>query len=96
MYLEKSDMWLPEEQERSVNDWHRLTGNKYRQVYYQINPDNPKQFRTVHWRFDIFANRPIASFTDYVEGVPPDGMPEMDSRMLAAANRFPPSAGLFN
>lgn len=89
-------MWFSEQPERSVHDFHRLTGNKYKQVYYQTNPDNQNQYRTVHWRFDIFANRPIASFTNYVEGVPPDGMPEMNSKMLAAANRFPPSAGLFH
>ena len=81
--------------ERNVHDWHRLTGGAYKKPYFQLDPRNPKRYRTVHWRYEIFANKPVAMFSNFVEGTPPEGMDQLPPNMLQAANRFGANSGRF-
>ena len=89
--MERSDM------ERTVNDFHRLLGNKFKnKVYYRKDPDNPKRYQTVHFFFNVFANKLQPQFSNFVEGIPPEGMEEINQRTLSQVMRMQSSMSMFH
>ena len=82
--------------ERSVHDFHRLTGNKFKnKIYYRRDPENANRYQTVHFFFNVFAGKPQPQFSNFVEGTPPEGMEEIDQRTLSQAMRYQSSPGMF-
>ena len=64
--------------ERSYLDfarWHSHLNNKQ---YYEKNPSNANEFRTMMVRFDMVAGRPRLVYeTNWVNGAPPPNIPEI-------------------
>ena len=73
--------------ERNLGDVQRLQpyANK---TYYQLHPDDKNQYRTCYLHVNVFANNRIdPKFSNYVFGSVPDGMEELNPRLLQAIMR---------
>ena len=60
-------MWLAETEgpERSVHDFHRLTHNKFKKIYFKRDPEDPKRIQTIHYFLNIFSGIPEARYSNF-------------------------------
>ena len=57
-------------------------------TFYEINPEDPNQYRTYFYRVNVFANGRIdPMISNYLVGVPPDGMKPLDPKLHSAVMR---------
>ena len=87
-------MWLSEGPERNVNDFHRLTHNKFKKTYFKRNPKDPKELQVIRYFFNIFTGTPQPQISnlhaaepdkDWVEmtqGNPPDEVQVADDQSV--------------
>ena len=49
--VDKSEMFISEADgpERSVHDFHRLTQNRFKKIYYKRDPKDPARIQTIHY-----------------------------------------------
>ena len=73
--------------ERNLGDVQRLQpyANK---TYYQLHPDDKNQYRTCYLHVNVFANNRIdPMISNYLVGVPSDGMKPFDPKLHSAVMR---------
>ena len=79
-------MWLSEQPERNVNDFHRLTHNKFKKTYFKRNPKNPKEIQVIRYFFNIFTGNPQQQVSNFHTAEPDkdwiDMTPEEESRLM--------------
>lgn len=51
--------------ERTVNDFHQLTHNKFKKTYFKRDPNDPKRIQTVYFYFNIFSGRPEPRYSNF-------------------------------
>ena len=73
--------------ERNYQDLKRLVPYAG-QTYWEPNPSNPREYRTVFMRFNAFTGKVIPTFGNFVEGMPPDGMQQLAPQLLSAVMRM--------
>ena len=69
--------------ERNVRDmrqWNPLVGK----IFWQTHPDHSKQGRTIRMRFNIFADKITPQITDWNACARPDGIEEINPRLLSS------------
>ena len=73
--------------ERTYADLKRLVPYAGK-TFYQMDPNNPDQYRTCYMRFNAFNGKVIPSFSNFVVGNPPDGMEQLAPQLLSAVMRM--------
>ena len=58
------------------------------QTFWEPNPNNSREYRTVYMRFNAFTGKVIPMFSDFLVGVPPDGMQRLAPQLLSAVMRM--------
>lgn len=69
--------------ERSLLDmkqWNKLIGK----IFYQTNPRNPREFRTIRMSYNIFADKIVPQVSDWHTGCPTQEMEPVNPRVLSA------------
>ena len=57
------------------------------QTYYQLSEDE-KMYRTVYPKINPFMNNKIqVMMSNFVTGIPPEGMKELNNKLISAINR---------
>ena len=83
-------MPLNDGSDRTVHDFHRLTHNKFKKVYFKRNPRNPKEIQVIHYFFNIFTGTPQQQVSDFHVAEPTEDMvemtPEEEGRMMRMKN----------
>ena len=65
------------------------------QTFWEPNPNNSREYRTVYMRFNAFTGKVIPMFSDFTVGVPPDGIQRLAPQLLAAVMRMNATKGAF-
>ena len=73
--------------ERTYQDLKRLVPYAGK-TFYEYCPEHPREYRTVYMRWDAFNNKVHPMFSNYVEGNPPEGMEQLNPKLLAAVMRM--------
>ena len=74
-----------------VNGQHKMD-----KIYYQINPSNKNEFRTVYLKWNIQTlSHMQPSWSNYVNGSPPDGMKPISQFHLSQLMRMQPNPSVF-
>ena len=69
--------------ERNMGDmrqWNPLIGK----VFWQTHPDDSKQGRTIRMHYNIFADKITPQITNWIVSTKPDGMEEINPRLLSS------------
>jgi hypothetical protein len=78
--------------ERTYQDMQQWSNNLIGRIYYELNPNNKNEFRTVRVAWNGFANKMVLQYSNagaYVIGTPPDGMPAMNPRLRSSIVTMP-------
>ena len=67
--------------------WNKIIGK----TYFQKNENNVNEYRTIYMRFNPFANKITPAISNFVTGIPPEGMEEINPRMLSALATMQPT-----
>tara|TARA_Y100001968_G_C18940836_1_gene518629 strand:- start:247 stop:498 length:252 start_codon:yes stop_codon:yes gene_type:complete len=62
---------------QEMKQWDKTIG----QTFYEINPKNDKEYRTVRVVFNPFTSSKQGQTSNYIVGVPPDGMQPLSPLM---------------
>ena len=76
------------EYQRTVQDLQQWSNGMIGRMYYQKNEKNENQYRTVRLSFQPFANKIVPQWSNFVEGVPPEGMKPLPPNLLGSLSRF--------
>ena len=76
--------------ERTLTDLKNWNPN-IQKTFYQLNPKNEDEYRTIYMKWNPFANKIQPMYSNYVNGTPPDGMEEVNPRLLSSLNLMQPS-----
>lgn len=81
-------MYLPEQPERNVHDFHRLTHNRFKKTYFKRDPKDPKRIQTLHYFFNIFTGIPEPRYSNFNHEEPQPDWVELTPKEESALNRF--------
>lgn len=73
--------------ERTMQDMRQWNQGLIGKIFYELNPNNDKEFRTVRVGWNGFANKMILQYSNagaYTIGTPPEGMPPMNPRLRSS------------
>ena len=65
------------------------------QTFWEPNPNNSREYRTVYMRFNAFTGKVIPMFSNFVEGSSPIGMEQLNPKLLSAVMRMNATKGAF-
>ena len=74
--------------ERTAQDLQRWSNGMIGKVYYEKNSRNEKEYRTIRLHFNPFCNKLIPQYSNFVEGIPPEGMKPLPPNLLGSLMRF--------
>ena len=78
--------WLSEGPERDVNDFHRLTHNKFKKTYFKRNPKDQKEIQVIRFFFNVFTGTPQQQVSNFHAAEPDkdwvEMTPEEESRLM--------------
>tara|TARA_B100000035_G_scaffold257307_1_gene227404 strand:+ start:2420 stop:2692 length:273 start_codon:yes stop_codon:yes gene_type:complete len=76
--------------ERNVNDFHRLTHNKFKKTYFKRNPRDSKEIQVIRYFFNIFTGTPQQQVSNFHVAEPDNDWIEMspdeEARMMRMKN----------
>ena len=76
------------EYDRTVLDIKALNKEYMNNAFFVVCEDNPKYYKTVFMRWNIFTKSIQPCISNAVYGIPPDGMKEINPRLLAQLQRM--------
>jgi hypothetical protein len=83
-------MQLNDGPERNVQDFHRLTHNKFKKTYYKRNPKDPKELQVIRYFFNVFTGTPQQHVSNFHAAEPDkdwvEMTPEEEGRMMRMKN----------
>ena len=82
-------------QERTINDFQNISNRLAGKIFYEINPNNKNQYRTVRMHLNVFCNKVVPQFTPFIDGSPPEGMKQLPPMLLGSLMRFQNSQNQF-
>mgnify|MGYP001233244254 CR=1 FL=1 len=80
---EKLNRLYPDRNHRDVSNLMPYVNKKF----YQYHPQQRNMYRTVFFRRNAFTNKIHVYYDNFVVGVPPSGMDEVNPRLIQAINR---------
>ena len=78
---------------RTYQDRQNLHNGLIGKVFYELNPRNKDEFRTVRVGWAALANKMILQYSNggvYTRGTPPDGMLPINPRLRSAITTMQP------
>ena len=81
-------MYISEQPERTVHDFHRLTHNKFKRTYFKRNPKDPKEIQVIRYYFNIFQGTPTQQVSNFHAAEPDKDWIEMTPEEESRLNRF--------
>ena len=76
------------EYQRTVQDLQNWSNGMIGRMYYQKNAKNENEYRTIRLHFNPFANKIVPQWSNFVVGVPPEGMKPLPPNLLGSLSRF--------
>ena len=73
-------MYFGERTFQDMQSWQKIIGK----TYFQKNERNKDEYRTIYMKYNPFAGKVQAMYSNFVNGNPPDGMEEVNPRLLSA------------
>jgi hypothetical protein len=73
--------------ERTYQDMMQWNSGLIGKVFYEKNPQDDKQFRTIRVGWNGIANKMVLQYSNagaYITGTPPDGMQPMNPRLRSS------------
>jgi len=73
--------------ERTMQDMRQWNQGLIGKMFYELNPANEKEFRTVRVGWNGFANKMVLQYSNagaYITGTPPEGMQAMNPRLRSS------------
>jgi hypothetical protein len=73
--------------ERTMQDMRQWNQGLIGKIYYELNPKNEKEFRTVRVGWNGTANKMVLQYSNagaYITGTPPEGMSPMNPRLRSS------------
>ena len=80
-------MYYGERTFQDMTSWQKIIGK----TYYQTHPNNENEYRTIYMKFNPFAGKVQAMYSNFLNGTPPDGMEEVNPRLLSSLTTMQPS-----
>ena len=74
--------------ERSVHDFHRLTQNRFKKIYYKRDPKDPARIQTIHYHLNIFSGIPEARYSNFNYEEPQPDWEEMTPQVETSLARY--------
>jgi len=78
---------MEERYERTMQDMRQWNNGLIGKVFYELNPKNDKEFRTIRVAWNGFANKMTLQYSNagaFIAGTPPEGMQPMNPRLRSA------------
>ena len=83
-------MFISEQPERNVHDFHRLTHNKFKKTYFKRDPKDPTRIQVIRYFFNVFTGTPQQQVSNFHVAEPTEDMvemtPEEEGRMMRMKN----------
>ena len=80
-------MYFGERTFQDMTSWQKIIGK----TYYQKHPNNENEYRTIYMKYNPFASKVQAMYSNFLNGTPPDGMEEVNPRLLSSLTTMQPS-----
>jgi hypothetical protein len=72
----------PERNYQDIQRWNPLVGKMFYQT--SSDPDKKDMFRTIRMHYNIFADKITPQISNWISGIPPEGMKEINPRLLSS------------
>ena len=73
--------------ERNLQDFKRQFPHANK-IYYQINPDNKDEYRTIYCHLNVFNSNLTPRYSNYIQGTPPPNLEPMSPHLLSSIMRY--------
>ena len=73
--------------ERNVQDARRMMPFLGK-TFYEINKDNPNEYRTITFHLNVFNSRVTPMYSNHITGIPSDNMEPLQPHFLSAIMRY--------
>ncbi len=73
--------------ERTVADFKKMIPHANK-MFYEINKDNPNEYRTIYIHLNVFNSRLIPRYSNYVQGSPPPNLEPISPQLLSSVMRY--------
>ena len=73
--------------ERNLQDFKRQFPHANK-VFYQINPDNKDEYRTVYMHLTVFNSNLTPRYSNYCSGIPPSNLDPLTPHLLSSIMRY--------
>ena len=88
VYSGISEMFISEQPERNVHDFHRLTHNKFKKTYFKRDPQDAKRIQVIRYFFNIFTGTPQQQVSNFHHAEPDSDWVEMTPQEESHLNRY--------
>lgn len=79
-------MYIPDDRTfLDMKQWSPHIGK----TYYELHPKDKNQYRTYYIRWNAFMNSMHSFPSNYITGVPPEGMKPMHPMLISQLNKVP-------
>lgn len=68
---------------------HRNFNPHLNQMYWEANPKNKDEYRTVRVSMNPFTNHPVAQRSNYINGIPPEHLKALPPALNRRLNSMP-------
>ena len=72
----------------SMSDMRRFNPH-LNQIYYELNPKNKDEYRSVRIHINPFTNHPKAQRSNWIYGTPPENLKALPPLLNSRINRMP-------
>ena len=80
--------------ERTLTDLKNWNPNIHK-TFFQTNPKDKNEYRTIYMKWNAFANKVQPMYSNYITGIPPEGMEEVNPRLLSSLTSMQASSPEF-
>ena len=80
-------------EERTITDFQTVSNRLAGKMFWEYHPSDKNQYRTVRMHLNVFANRVMPQFSNFIVGTPPEGMKQLPPMLLGSLMRFQNSQG---
>jgi hypothetical protein len=82
-------------EERTITDFQNISSKLAGKIFYERDPRNEDFYRTIRMHLNVFANRVVPQYSNWVYGTPPEGVQPLPPLLLNALMRFQNSDTMF-
>lgn len=80
-------------EERTITDFQTVSNRLAGRIFWQSHPSDKNQYRTVRMHLNVFANKVVPQFSNFITGIPPEEIKQLPPMLLGSLMRFQNSQG---